>query len=229
MAIPLFSFVVINSVHYFMQYFITGTDTNVGKTFATALLTRHLRKAGHGTVAIKPIAAGSLEDSEVLRAAADNQLSLDEITPVFYKAALAPCDAAPLEERVFSCEEVLSTVERLKKKHPSLLVEGVGGWLVPLSENYLIADLAHDIGFPVVIVVRNRLGAMNHTLLTLASIKSYDLTCAGIILNHHPEDSEDPAIPGNRYFFRELTKKLELPIFLELEAEQGEIAQSLEK
>lgn len=197
-------------------YFITGTDTNVGKTFVTALLTRNLRNDGHGTVAIKPIASGSLEDAKVLRAAADNELTLEEITPVFYKAPLAPCDAAPLEGRVFSCEEVLPRIERLKKKYSSILVEGVGGWLVPLSENYLLADLARAIGFPVLLVVRNRLGALNHTLLTLDSIKSYGLTCDGIILNHHPEDKEDPAIPGYRHFFRKLSKNLNFPIFLEM-------------
>lgn len=206
-----------------MNFFITATDTDAGKTYVTALLTRALRKAGFGTVATKPIASGGWGDAEALRAAADHELTLEEITPVFYKAPLVPLDAAPLEGKVFSSEQVLPTFERLRKKHPSLLVEGVGGWLVPLSPTESLPDLVRVMNLSVLVVVRNRLGALNHTLLTLESIEHHGLTCAGLLINHHPADVDDPAIEGYRHFFKELAKKKGFPIFLEIDPGQSEI------
>ena len=206
-----------------LNFFITATDTDAGKTYVTALLTRALRKAGFGTVAMKPLASGGWGDSEALRAAADNTLSLEEITPVFYKAPLVPLDAAPLEGKVFSSKQVLPTFERLRKKYPSLLVEGVGGWLVPLSPTESLPDLVRAMNLPVLLVVRNRLGALNHTLLTLESIEHHGLTCAGLLINHHPTDQADPAIEGYRHFFKELAKKRGFPIFLEVEVGQEEM------
>lgn len=209
--------------NYSGGYFITGTDTNAGKTFVTALLTRQLRKQGLNTVAIKPIACGSLEDSETLAAAADHELSMGEITPVYYTAPLAPLDAAPQEGRFFSPEQVLLPLTELRKKRSSILVEGVGGWLAPLSENYFIADLAYAIGFPIILVIRNRLGAFNHALLTLESIKNHGLTCAGIILNHHPDDEGDLAIDGYRRHFKNLSKKSNFSLFFEVASWQAEL------
>ena len=206
-----------------MNFFITATDTDAGKTYVTALLTRALRKAGLGTVAMKPLACGGLIDTETLRAAADNELTLKEVTPVFYKAPLVALDAAPLEGKVFSMDQVLPAFEQLRKKYSSLLVEGVGGWLVPLTPNESLPDLVRAMNLPVLLVVRNRLGALNHALLTLESIEHHGLTCAGILLNHHPSDQGDPAIEGYRRFFKELAEKRNLPIFLEIAIGQEEI------
>jgi len=203
-----------------MNLFITGIDTNAGKTFVTELLTRSLRKAGFDTVAMKPISCGEPEDSRRLRAAADNELSMDEVTPVAYAAPLAPIEAARLEGRSFDSSEVLPIFERLHRTHRSLLVEGVGGWLVPLAQDYSKADLAKAIGFPVLLVVRNRLGALNHTLLTLESISSHGLTCEGIVLNNHPEDVGDLAADGNR---RLLSKLTNIPILFEISPGQSDL------
>lgn len=203
-----------------MNFFITGTDTDAGKTFVTALMVRSLRKAGFDTVAMKPVSCGEPEDSRILRAAAGNELFPQEVTPVSYKAPLAPIEAARLEGRTFDPEEILSVFRRLRSAHRSLLVEGVGGWLVPLIENYSAADLAKAMGFPVVIVVRNRLGAINHTLLTLESIKAHGLACGGIILNNHPKDSGDPAAEGNRRLLPTLT---DVPILFEIHPDQSEL------
>jgi dethiobiotin synthetase len=203
-----------------MNLFITGIDTNAGKTFVTELLTRSLRKAGFDTVAMKPISCGEPEDSRRLRAAADNELSMDEVTPVAYAAPLAPIEAARLEGRSFDSSEVLPIIERLHRTHRSLLVEGVGGWLVPLAQDYSTADLAKAIGFPVLLVVRNRLGALNHTLLTLESIAAHGLTCEGIVLNNHPEDVGDLAADGNR---RLLSKLTNIPILFEISPGQSDL------
>jgi dethiobiotin synthetase len=203
-----------------MNYFITGTDTNAGKTYVTALLTRSLRKAGFDTVAMKPVSCGEPGDTDEIRAAAENELSPGEVTPVSYKAPLAPIEAARLEGRTFDPEEVLTVFHRLKNSHRSLLVEGVGGWLVPLAPGYSTADLAKAMDLPVLLVVRNRLGVLNHTLLTLESIRNHGLICGGIVLNNHPDDDGDLAAEGNRRLLPELSK---VPILFEIFPGQKEL------
>jgi len=203
-----------------MNFFITGTDTDAGKTFVTALLTRSLRRAGFDTVAMKPVSCGEPGDTQELRSAADNELSPEEVTPVSYKAPLAPIEAARLEGRTFDPEEILSVFRRLKNSRRSLLVEGVGGWLVPLAPGYTTADLAKAMDLPVLLVVRNRLGVLNHTLLTLESIRNHGLTCGGIALNNHPADDGDAAREGNRRLLPTLT---DVPILFEIESGQTDL------
>ena len=203
-----------------MKFFVTGTDTDVGKTFVTALLTRSLRRAGFDTVAMKPVSCGEPEDTLVLQGAADFELSPREVTPVSYAAPVAPIEAAQLEGRSFAPSEILPVFESLHRTRRSLLVEGVGGWLVPLAEHYSGADLAKAMGLPVLLVVRNRLGALNHALLTLESIAAHGLTCGGIILNNHPADAKDPAAEGNRRLLPILTK---IPILFEIAPGQTEL------
>jgi dethiobiotin synthetase len=207
-----------------MNFFITGTDTDAGKTFVTALLTRSLRKAGFDTVAMKPISCGEPGDTGEIRAAADNELSTRDVTPVSYKAPLAPIEAGRLEGRTFDPEEILGVFRRLRTSRRSLLVEGVGGWLVPLAPGYTTADLAKAMDLPVLLVVRNRLGALNHTLLTLESIGNHGLTCGGIVLNNHPADEGDAAREGNRRLLPELT---EVPLLFEIGSGQTDLELSV--
>lgn len=203
-----------------MNFFITGTDTDAGKTYVTALMTRSLRRAGFDTVAMKPVSCGEPEDTRILLASADNELSHTEVTPVSYKAPLAPIEAARLEDRTFDPEVVLTVFRRLRSTYRSLLVEGVGGWLVPLSPGYTTADLAKTMGLPVLLVVRNRLGALNHSLLTLESIRNHGLTCSGIVLNNHPADDGDAAREGNRRLLPEFSK---IPLLFEISQGQTDL------
>lgn len=203
-----------------MNYFITGTDTDAGKTFVTSLLTRSLRKAGLDTVAMKPVSCGEPGDTSAIRAAAENELTTEEVTPLSYKAPLAPIEAARLEGRTFDPAAVMTVFRKLKSSHNSLLVEGVGGWLVPLAPGYSSADLAKEMGLPVLLVVRNRLGALNHALLTLESIKAHGLLCGGIVLNNHPADDGDAAREGNRRLLPELT---DVPLLFEISSGQTEL------
>jgi dethiobiotin synthetase len=173
-----------------MNLFLTGTDTGVGKTFTTALLTRALRQAGLGTIALKPLCSGERSDVEILRAASDNALSLDETNPIWLQAPAAPLVSAQLENRTLSLDFLADWFAALAAKHSSLLVEGAGGWLVPITETQTLADLAVRLGLPVVPVVANRLGCLNHALLTLESIRARNLPCPGIILNHLTPDSD---------------------------------------
>lgn len=203
-----------------MNFFITGTDTDAGKTFVTSLLTRSLRKAGFDTVAMKPLCCGEPGDTLELQAAANNELTMPEVTPVAYKAPLAPIEAARLEGKTFDPSTVMSAFQKLRGSHVSLLVEGVGGWLVPIAPGYSSADLAKAMALPVLLVVRNRLGALNHTLLTLESIKAHGLTCSGIVLNNHPADEVDLAREGNRRLLPTLT---DVPIVFEVTPGQTEL------
>jgi dethiobiotin synthetase len=167
-----------------MNIFLTGTDTGVGKTFTTALLTRALREAGLGTIALKPLCSGERSDVQILRAASGNSLSLDETNPIWLQAPAAPLVAAQLENRTLSIDPLIDWFRKLSSKHSSLLVEGAGGWLVPITETETLADFAVRLGLPVIPVVANRLGCINHTLLTIESIRARSLPCPGIILNH---------------------------------------------
>ena len=169
-----------------MNLFVTGTDTGVGKTYVTARLIRHLRKQGLDTVGFKPICCGGREDAELLRAAADDALDLNEVNPVWLRTPAAPYTAAMIENRHIDLALIRETFASIRLRHASVLVEGVGGWLVPIQRDYTVANLAAEFGLPVAIVVKNRLGALNHAALTLHHLRSGaagSLTCAGLILN----------------------------------------------
>ena len=200
-----------------MNLFITGTDTSVGKTFASALLTRALRQAGLGTIALKPLCSGERSDVEILRAASDHILTLDETNPIWLQAPAAPLVAAQLEHRTLSLDPLQHWFARLSEKHPSLLVEGAGGWLVPTTDTETIADLAALLALPVIVVVPNRLGCLNHTLLTLESIRARGLHCPGIILNHLAPHSDIAQRTNSDLLSRHT------PILLEIQPSQTEI------
>lgn len=200
-----------------MNFFITGTDTNAGKTFCTALLTRALRGKGFETIALKPLCSGEREDVEILRSVSDNALSNDETNPVWLKAPAAPVVAARLENRPITLDSLEAWFHTLSRKHPSLLVEGAGGWLVPITKTETIADLAARLSLPVILVVANRLGCINHTLLTLESIRARGLRCPGIILNNLAANP-DIATRTNREILEQHT-----PILLEVHPGQTEI------
>lgn len=166
-----------------MNFFVTGTDTEVGKTYVTALLTKALRKAGFDTVALKPICCGPRDDVDMLREASDHELSAEDMNPCWLEAAAAPLVAARKEGREVDVAALTEWFKAHRARRKSLLVEGAGGWLVPLTAKETVADLAAAFGLPVLLVVANRLGCLNHTLLTLESIRARGLTCGGLVLN----------------------------------------------
>ena len=200
-----------------MNLFLTGTDTGVGKTFTTALLTRALREAGLATIALKPLCSGERSDVEILRAASGQILSLDETNPVWLQAPAAPLVAARLENRTLSLDLFVEWFASLSAKQPSLIVEGAGGWLVPVTDTETLADLAVRLALPVIPVVANRLGCINHTLLTLESIRARSLPCPGIILNHLTP-AADPAQRTNAQILARHTQ-----ILLEIHPGQTQI------
>jgi len=174
-----------------MHFFITGTDTGLGKTHFTAWLVRAWRRAGIDAVALKPIASGDREDALALQRAMDARLTLDEINPLHFREPAAPLVAAELENRTIDFPKLNATVRDTAARFTHVAVEGVGGWRVPLAKNYEVREWARDLALPVVIVARGTLGTLNHTLLTVESISSAGNTCAGIVVNAGPETSPD--------------------------------------
>jgi dethiobiotin synthetase len=202
-----------------MNYFITGTDTAVGKTYVASLLTRALRRAGFDTVAIKPICCGSRDDVEALCAASDNELSAEASNPVWFQNPAAPLVAARMENRDLDLAALAAWFAHHRKRRRSLLVEGAGGWLVPLTPQATVADLAALFALPVLVVVANRLGCLNHTLLTIESVRAHGLDCRGIVLNTLP-GSPNAATETNR---RALEEVCDVPILFDISPNQLEI------
>jgi len=176
-----------------VNFFITGTDTDVGKTYVTRLMIETLRAEGKDAVGFKPVSCGDRGDATIL-AAASGDLPLEEINPLHFNAALAPHVAALLENKTIDPAELVSCYHSFAAKHETVLVEGAGGWEVPITEKYFISDLAKDLGLPVILIAANRLGALNHIILTLAAIKAKGLTCAGIVLNQLGDEMDTPMI-----------------------------------
>ena len=206
-----------------MDYFITGTDTGVGKTYVAALLIRALRQAGFDTVGLKPICCGERSDAELLRTAANGELTLDDVNPVWFRVPAAPYTASIVESRLPDLDQIRERFARIRATRRSLIVEGVGGWLAPIRRDYFIADLAAEMGLPVVVVAANRLGALNHTLLTVRAVQASGLACAGVILNNITGQSE-AATSTNRSVLEHL---LEVPILYEVAMGQERIAVSV--
>ena len=181
-----------------LSYFLTGTDTNVGKTYVAGLLVRALRNAGVDCVGMKPICCGGRADAEALHAACDGAIPLNDVNPVWLRTPVAPYTAAMIENRAIDLALIRETFTRLRAAHASLIVEGVGGWRVPIGRDYFIGDLAAEFGLPVAVVVANKLGALNHALLTIESIRARGLECAGVLLNHTTSAAHDIAGITNR-------------------------------
>ena len=204
------------------HYFVTGTDTDAGKTYVTCLLLEALRRKGLHAAGYKPVACGDRGDAIALhRSSDDPALTVDEVNPVYLKMPAAPYVAALMENKTaeVSLTAMVAGFAPLAARYEHVLVEGAGGWEVPLTEKETVADLAAALALPVILVVNNKLGALNHTLLTLRAIKAKSLTCAGIILNH-VRDERDPASISNRAVLAQFSS---VPVLLEVMHGETEI------
>lgn len=195
-----------------MNYLITGTDTEIGKTYVTSLLLKDLRRRGVQAVGYKPVACGDRQDPRSLRDASDPSLSLEEINPVYLRTPTAPYIAASFEKAVIDPEVLLAGYRNLDSKYEMVLVEGVGGWEVPMAPGMLFSDFACMLDLPVILVVGNKLGAVNHAILTANAIRARGLECRGIVLNHLQEEWDTAALT-NKALLQEFTG---LPVLEEL-------------
>ena len=165
--------------------FVTGTGTGVGKTLLTGLLVHHLRQSDCHALAMKPFCSGSHADTELLRAAQDGELSPDEITPFFFAEPVAPLVAARRHHRSVALTEVLQSINRLAGRCECLLIEGIGGLLVPLGEGFTVRDLISSLRCEVILVSCDQLGTINHTLLTVEALKTIENKGLKVVLMSH--------------------------------------------
>ena len=172
--------------------FITGTDTGVGKTYVTCAIGRALREGGVRVGAYKPVCSGAVfaddghphwEDVEALWNATGRQFPPDRITPQHFHAPLAPPVAARVEGGRVDPELLRTGVEWWREQVDLLLIEGAGGLLSPLSDVDTVADLAVDLGCPLLIVAADRQGMLNQTLLTVEAAERRGLRVAGVVIN----------------------------------------------
>ena len=182
--------------------FITGADTGVGKTLLTGLLLHHLRQSGRYALAMKPFCSGSRADTEFLHAVQDGELTPNEITPFFFAEPLAPLVAARRHDRAIRLPDVLQQIKRVAIRCQCLLVEGIGGLLVPLAEGFTVRDLIAELQCEVIVVSPNRLGTINHTLLTVEALKTIENKGLKVVLMSHK--NQDASAGSNRRVLTEL-------------------------
>ncbi|NBV87442.1 MAG: dethiobiotin synthase [Verrucomicrobia bacterium] len=184
--------------------FVTGTDTGVGKTRFCTLLLKALRSAGVDAVGMKPFCCGEREDAELLHAAAECAVPLSLINPVWLRVPASPYTASLVENRALDVDTAKGAFEQMAQAHEFVVVEGAGGWRVPLTQQLCLSDFALSTNLPVLVLVANRLGAINHTQLTVDSIRAKGGVCAGIVLNESTPESCDAASLTNRGVLEQL-------------------------
>ena len=211
--------------------FVTGTDTGVGKTLCAAGLIHALAARGLDVMPMKPVAAGAMvhdggwanEDSiALLRAAGRESTHIADVTPMLLREPMAPHIAAAREGRVITLEPLLEAFRRLSSNGRFMVVEGVGGFRVPLSGSLDTADLAAAFGLPVVLVVGLRLGCLNHALLTAQAVRGAGLQLAGWIAN-----GIDPDMMVADENVETLRERLDAPLLGRLPFEQRPLAPAL--
>lgn len=176
-------------------FFITGTDTGVGKTVLTVLLARFLRARGVNVAALKPICSGNRDDARKIYAALDGALALDEINPWHFRAPIAPLLAARLGKKRVKLNQVLARVCAAQKQFDVLLIEGAGGLLSPLGESFDSRDLIKALHATPIVVSPNRLGAVNQVRLTLEALpKNFRNQARAVLMS---PGKPDPATKSN--------------------------------
>jgi dethiobiotin synthetase len=176
---------------------VTGTGTEVGKTVVAAVLARSLATPGRRVAVFKPAVSGLAEldgapaDHELLRTASGSEQSNAEIAPYRYEPALSPHLAAELAGEEIEPARVLAAARVAAAGAEVLVCEGVGGFLVPLTRDYLVRDFASDMGLPVVIAAPPGLGTINHTLLTVEAVRAAGLEVATVVLTPWPDRPGD--------------------------------------
>lgn len=194
-------------------YFITGTDVAVGKTHVATALLRDLKRRGLTAMGCKPVSCGDRKEIRAMREAAGvPTLSLDLINPLYLRTAADPRMGAEFERKSISLPELVESTLNLATQYDTLLVEGVGGWETPLCPGKTMADLAGSLGFPVLLVVSNRQGAVSHAVMAARAIQECRLECRGIILNQQSQEWDTAAVT-NRAMLEEYTG---LPVLAEL-------------
>lgn len=195
--------------------FVTGTNTEVGKTFVSCLIARELVDQGQQVGVYKPAESGFVDeaesgaDSRQLWEAAGRPAELDRVCPQRFRAPLAPHLAARQEGREIDPGLLREGVAYWERSSQVVLVEGAGGLLSPISDEELVADIAVAMGYPLIIVAANQLGVINQTLQTLVAAQSYRLPVAAVVLNDYLPERDDASLELN---LRELIPRCSVPV-----------------
>jgi dethiobiotin synthetase len=200
-------------------YFITGTDTGVGKTLIACALLKALAARGLKAAGMKPVAAGAVrtarglvnDDVEALRAASSATVAHTLANPYCFEPAIAPHLAARLAGIVIDVDRIVRAYTELTRRADAIVVEGVGGFCVPLGPDADTAGLAQRLGLPVVLVVGMRLGCLNHALLTIRAISAYGLELAGWVANRI-----DPAMSAIDENVAALAERIDAPLMADV-------------
>ena len=208
-------------------YFVTGTDTGVGKTRVSLGLMRLLQSQGHVVTGMKPVASGcdstqaGLVSSDALRLQAQASFTVPyhQVNPYAFEAAIAPHLAARALGIKIEIEVIKAALASVTEAADRVVVEGVGGWMVPISATRTMADVAAAVGLPVVLVVAVRLGCLNHALLTAAAIEAADVQFGGWVANRL-----DPACDAADETVTALRERLAAPFLGELDYAADESA-----
>lgn len=179
----------------FPGFFITATDTEVGKTVIAGAIAQILKEQGKQVGVMKPVASGCRkqreglvsDDAEFLAMCADSRQPLTTINPVRYEIPAAPVVCEEYEQREFDWGAITASYESLRQSSDVVIVEGIGGVMVPLTAEMTVLDLARAFDMPVVVVARPGLGTLNHTLMTLACLRASGLAVAGVVINGYRE------------------------------------------
>jgi dethiobiotin synthetase len=172
------------------KFFITGTDTNVGKTYYSVKLLRKYAKEGCSTLGIKPISSGYDADTKInddvkrLYEASSIKIPMQEINPFAFRDPVSPNIAAKKEHVELNVNSIMKEMNKIKKYNPDIeIVEGVGGWDVPINEKENMSDLVKALDIPVILVVAIKLGCLNHAILTVNAINQKKIKTVGWVAN----------------------------------------------
>lgn len=230
-------------------FFITGTDTGVGKTIITAALIKAAKFLGLSACGMKPIETGCLKskfkvkssklkvkeevlipsDGMFLKEIAGMNDSMDLVNPIRFQNPLAPFPASEIEGVPVEIDKIKKAYSELSKKYDAVFVEGIGGLLVPIKKDYTVLDLARDFSLPIIVVARPGLGTINHTMLTVNYAIREGLTVAGIIINHSQPPEGSLAEETNPEVIRQLSTVPLLGIFPYLDKLDADIIEEAAK
>jgi dethiobiotin synthetase len=184
---------------------VTGTDTGIGKTVIAGAIANWFRRQGNHVAVMKPAGSGCVrrreglvsEDAEFLAHCADASHPLDVICPVRYAEPLAPAIAAERATEPLDWEAINRSIAAMSKSSDVMVVEGVGGLMVPMDERHTFLDVARWLKLPTIVVARPNLGTINHTLLTVNALRAAGVKVAGVVINRYPAQSADVASETN--------------------------------
>lgn len=211
--------------------FVTGTDTEVGKTYVGALIVKSLVDAGHRVGVYKPSASDCVhdgqelvsEDAVALWEAAGRPLTLNDVCPQRFRAPLAPHLSARAEGRQMDVDLLRNGISRWEGHCDLVVVEGSGGLMSPISDEEYVADLAFDFGYPVVVVAPNVLGVINQTLQTLITASCFrdGIPVGGVVLNNPQVFEGDRSIQTNP---QEIESRIEVPLLAQVDYEASQFS-----